>query len=210
MDKDQIDNLQEIRTLMERSSRFLSLSGLSGISAGIIALIGAAIAFFYLDFDERYFDVNSYFSKRSCQFQSKMNFIILDAILILILALSAGYFFTSRKAKKQGLKIWNNTAKRLLVNLFIPLITGGLFCIVLLYHGMFFLVAPATLIFYGLALINASKYTLPDIRYLGISEIILGLAGSVMVGYGLVIWTIGFGVLHIIYGTVMYRKYERG
>ena len=97
----------------------------------------------------------------------------------------------------------------MLVNLFIPLISGGIFCLILLYHNIFFLVAPCTLLFYGVALLNASKYTLPDIRYLGISEIALGLIGSIFVGYGLIIWSIGFGVLHLIYGTVMYLKYER-
>ena len=210
MSKEQLENLHEIRNLMEKSSRFLSLSGLSGVFAGIIALIGAAVAFFYLDFDQRYFDINRYFyNKMFLKLNHSVAFLIMDALLILILALTAGIYFTTRKAKKKGLKVWDRTAKRMLVNLFIPLIAGGFFCLILLYHNIFFLVAPCTLLFYGVALLNASKYTLPDIRYLGISEIALGLIGSVFVGYGLVIWAVGFGVLHIIYGTVMYLKYEK-
>ncbi len=96
----------------------------------------------------------------------------------------------------------------MIINLLIPLVAGGIFCLILIYHKLLFLIASATLIFYGLALINGSKYTLHEIRYLGISEIFLGLLASVFTGYGLVFWTIGFGVLHIIYGILMYLKHE--
>jgi hypothetical protein len=44
---------------------------------------------------------------------------------------------------------------------------------------------------------------------LGICEIGLGLIASIYMGYGLLFWAVGFGVLHIIYGIVMYMKYER-
>jgi hypothetical protein len=95
------------------------------------------------------------------------------------------------------------------INLAIPLAVGGIFCAILLYHGIVYLMAPAMLIFYGLALVNGSKYTLTDIRYLGLSEIVLGVFAAFFIGYGLLAWAIGFGVLHIVYGTLMYYKYER-
>ncbi|MFO7655850.1 MAG: hypothetical protein R6W78_02180 [Bacteroidales bacterium] len=210
MKREQLESLHEIRSLMEKSSRFLSLSGLSGVSAGVIALIGAAVAFFYLEFDQRYFDINRYFyNGLHLKLQQQIGFLVLDAIIVLVLALTVGVYFTTRKAKKKNLQVWNSAAKRMLINLFIPLIAGGLFCLILLYHHIYFLIAPCTLIFYGLALLNASKYTLPDIRYLGICEIALGIAGSFFIGYGLIIWAIGFGALHIVYGTAMYLKYER-
>jgi hypothetical protein len=204
-----IQQLNEIRNLMERSSRFISLSGLSGVSAGIIALIGAGVAFFYLDFDQRYFVINRYFAEMSyLKLGNSWLFITLDALIVLLLALFSGVYFTTRKSRKQGLKVWDNTARRMLINLFIPLSTGGIFCLILLYHHLIFLVAPATLIFYGLALLNASKYTLHEIRGLGISEIILGLMAAWLVGYGLLFWAIGFGVMHIFYGLMMYFRYE--
>jgi len=208
--QEQIQNLSEIRSLMERSSRFLSLSGLSGISAGLIALIGAGVAFFYLDYDERYFNVNRYFIDRLYGIlQSGIGFLVADALIILVLALASGIYFTTRKARRNKLKVWDSTTKRLLVNVFIPLAAGGIFCLALLYYRVFFLVAPATLVFYGLALVNASKYTLPDVRILGISEIVTGLVASFLVGYGLLFWAFGFGVLHILYGFIMYYRYER-
>lgn len=206
--KEHLQTLTEIRSLMERSSRFISLSGLSGVFAGIFALAGAYV--FYDNYATGPFS-DSY-SLRANGDAGGMHintFILLDAAIVIALALGVGCLLTIRNSKKKGISVWDATAKRLLINLFIPLVTGGLFCMVLLLKGYITIVPPATLVFYGLALINASKYTLNDIRFLGLCEIALGLTGMVMPGYGLLLWATGFGVLHIIYGALMYYKYER-
>lgn len=203
-----LEDLAVIRSMMEQSTRFLSLSGLSGVVAGLAALAGAITAFYYLDIP--FFDVRGYYveSYEYSNWGLNLNqFFLLDAAIVLIVALLGGFYFTSRKAKNEGKKIWTQASQRLAVNLFIPLATGGLFSLLLLQHGLFGVVAPTTLIFYGLALLNASKYTLDDIRYLGISEIVLGLIATYFIGYGLLFWAIGFGVLHIVYGLRMYFKY---
>ncbi|HLG02017.1 MAG TPA: hypothetical protein VI731_00380 [Bacteroidia bacterium] len=215
--QDQLEALNEMRDLMKRSSRFLSLSGISGIAAGVFALLGAIAAWLFLRGD-----LQAYFSPDEWQygqhgapgesllgFPKYYSFFIAVALLVLSCSLLAGWYFSRRKAKKQGIPFWDATAWRVLVNLSIPLATGGFFCLVLLYYGITGLVAPSMLIFYGLALLNAGKYTLEDIRYLGISEIILGLISTLFISYGLLFWALGFGALHIIYGTVMYFKYER-
>ena len=207
--EDQLAHLAEIRSMMEQSSRFLSLSGLSGVSAGIIAIIGAAAAYMKLGLDSL---VGHELSSTPGQRFSagEVNFLILDAIIVLIAAILAGYFFTMRKAKRSGQKISGGPARRLAFSLIIPLVTGGIFCLILIYkYNLIGLVAPLTLIFYGLTLLNASKFTLDDVKYLGISEIILGLIATLYIGYGFWFWIIGFGILHIIYGTLMYFKYER-
>jgi len=215
MDKhnEHLENLSEIRSLMERSSRFISLSGLSGVVAGIFAIMGSMAAYWYLGKDSAYDVARPYYEYAETRSGlPNIDFYIFfftDAILVLTASLLAGSILTIRASRKKGHATWGPTAKRLLINILIPLVTGGLFCLVLLYHGLIGMVAPATLVFYGLALINASKYTLDDIRYLGICEIALGLISSVYIGYGLIFWTIGFGLLHIIYGLVMYNKYEK-
>ena len=208
--KEYLDNLNEIKSLMEKSSRFLSLSGLSGVIAGLTALAGAALAYFY--FDGKLFNPDFIFELLRGDYIEVTNgitFLLTDAIVVLIVAFAGAIYFTNRKAKKDEVKAWDKSAKRTLINLAIPLFTGGLFSLVLAYHLQISLIAPATLIFYGLALINAGKYTVKDIRYLGIIEIILGLAASFFTGYGLILWIIGFGILHIFYGIIMYVKYER-
>ncbi len=208
MDKSQkyIEDLNEIRSLMERSSRFISLSGLSGVFAGIWALAGAFTA--HIVIGKSSYILNERMTGRYIQ-DNTFLYLMGIAISVLILAIATGIFFTQRKAKKNGLRIWDKLGLRLLTNLSIPLVTGGVFCLILLFYGIYGLVAPATLIFYGLALLNASKYTLHEIRFLGITEIALGLISAFFIGYGLYFWAIGFGVLHIIYGLVMYYKYDR-
>ncbi|WP_028664083.1 hypothetical protein [Runella zeae] len=202
-----LETLNEIRDLMQRSSKFLSLSGLSGISAGIVALIGATVAYLRLKTDTLYDEQSAQlagFTRRQM-----MEFVLLDGAIVLILAIGFGIFFTVRKAKKAGQPIWNSTSKRVVISLLIPLVTGGIFCLAMFYRGILWVSFPATLIFYGLALLNASKYTVRDLEYLGISEVVLGLFSLFLTGYNLLIWAFGFGVLHIIYGAVMYFKYDR-
>lgn len=206
-ENEQLEALSDIRSMMERSSRFISLSGLSGVFAGVFALAGAFVAYNKItaaSSDVLYNLRHDYNTELDLLF-----FFVIDALCVLAASLTAGIFLTIRKARKKQQSIWDNTAKRLLINLFIPLAAGGLFCLVLIYHGLFALVGPATLIFYGLALLNASKYTLHDIRTLGICEIALGLVSSVYLGYGIIFWSIGFGILHIVYGVMMYFKYEK-
>lgn len=190
---------------MDRSSRFISLSGLSGVAAGISALIGAAVIKWYLVTH----NINYSQTLGRNLTRESILFLISVAGLVFILALCSATYFTARNAKKNSQRVWNSKTERMLINLFMPLAAGGIFCAVLIYHNLLYLVAPVMLIFYGCALLNASKYTLSDIRYLGIFEIILGLLASFFVGYGLLAWTMGFGVLHIVYGMLMYFKYER-
>ena len=210
MKNNPVNQIAEIKEMMEKSSRFISISGLSGISVGIIAIVGALYAFFQLDYDLRYFQPEMYYKNYANIFSiNKIFELFLNAAIVLVAALSSAVIFTVRKAKKNNLKVWNRITKVLLANLFLPLISGGIFCIFLAYYRLIFLVAPATLIFYGLALINASKYTFNEIRWLGISEIILGLIATMFAGYGLFAWATGFGILHIIYGSAMYFKYDR-
>lgn len=190
---------------MEKSSRFISLSGLSGVMAGIYALIGAAIAY------------NLVYTSQDLVYdqlivrdvRGNVGSLILISASVLLAAVLTGIYLTRKKARKQGLKTWDESAKRSLINLMIPLIAGGILVIIFYQQGLIPMIAPITLIFYGLGLINASHYTYRDIRLLGISEVILGLIASAVIGYGLLIWAIGFGVLHIIYGALMYFKYER-
>ncbi|MFL5763078.1 MAG: hypothetical protein ACJ77K_03990 [Bacteroidia bacterium] len=200
--KEHLQQLSDIRSMMERSSRCISLSGLSGVFAGVFALVGAYLA------KVKIYELNDYM-RGTDDLYNGLIYLLADAATVLIASLLVGTLLTVRNSRRKGVAVWDSTARRLLINLAIPLATGGLFCLILLYHGDIGMVAPATLIFYGLALINASKYTFNDIRYLGVCEIILGLAASLYIGYGLLFWAIGFGVLHIVYGTVMYFKYER-
>lgn len=194
--------------MMERSSRFISLSGLSGVFAGLFALAGAGAFHIFINNKLNYGYVDLARRIDIGIQPTLITFCLLDAFAVITLSLLFAFYFTTRKAKSVGQSIWDTTAQRLLINLAIPLIAGGLYCLVLLKYGWFGLIAPTTLIFYGLALLNASKYTLDEIRWLGLSEVVLGLAGCFFIGYGITLWVFGFGILHIIYGLVMYVRYD--
>lgn len=198
------EDLLHIRSMMERSSRFISLSGLSGVVAGLAAIIGAVYVYFVFQRE----GIDYFEGDRNIFGRQLVNELVLTGAVILVVAILSGYILTANKSKKKGLKIWDATTKRLLMTFVIPLVTGGLFCLILLYHHLFVLVAPATLIFYGLALVSAERYTLTDIKYLGYCQILLGLLSFLFLGWGLIAWTIGFGVLHIVYGLIMHRKYK--
>lgn len=203
-----LQELAEIRNLMEKSSRFLSLSGLSGISAGIIAIAGALAAWiFFRSADIRYDEY--YHALGEAKGVNVLRFLVMDVILVLLLAIGSGLYFSSRRARKMEIPFWNSASKHLLVNLFIPLVTGGILCIILLFRQGLNLVAPMMLVFYGLALINAGKYTQYNINYLGITEILTGLLAMIFIQYSFFFWALGFGVWHILYGSIFYFRYER-
>jgi uncharacterized membrane protein HdeD (DUF308 family) len=64
------------------------------------------------------------------------------------------------------------------------------------------------LIFYGLALVSAGKFTFGEIHYLGMLEVLTGLLALVFPSIALFLWAFGFGVLHILYGLIMHKKYR--
>jgi len=204
-EKDYIQDITEIRSMMERSSKFLALSGWEGILAGIYALSGAFVAYKFFNFNP---DKILYTIESGDATAGLTNVIIL-AIVVLILALGSAVLFSNKNAGKRGEKLWNPTTRRLLANMSVPLVAGGLLILVLISKGLIGLVAPCTLIFYGFALYNASMLTYKAVKILGFVEIGLGLISAYFVEYGLLIWALGFGVVHIIYGIYMYYKYER-
>lgn len=204
-EKEIYTELNSIRNLMERSAKFISLSGLSGIMAGIYALIGAGLGYYIVYGSSSGLQYRDYYVNEQ-EIIWKLFFI---ALLVLLLSLTTGIWLTLRKASKKNQNVWNPASKNLLVSMAIPLFTGGIFILILLFRGYYGILAPASLIFYGLSLVAASHYTYTDVKWLGILEILLGLFAALLPGYGIVFWTIGFGVLHIVYGSIMHFKYDR-
>ncbi len=205
MTKDYLQDIQDIKSIMEERSRFLSLSGLSGILAGIYALVGAYVAYQFATTASSI----AYKDIKAGLLTPIVFKLLAVAAIVLLLSVGTAYFFTRRKAKRRNEAMWTPATKRALKSFILPLITGGLFCVLLFFRKYTLLLAPTTLIFYGLALYSASKYTVKDVGMLGILEIIVGLVCMLYPGKGIFFWAFGFGVLHILYGTIMYFKYDR-
>ena len=211
-EQESLQTLQDIRQMMDRSSRFISLSGLSGIGAGLCALAGAWVAHDYVSGEKEHFidpqlaltqlAANDY----AVLLNSRLFWI---AAATFVSAILVAFIFTWMKSKRDAVPVWGTTARRLMLSVTIPLIAGGIFLFRLLQFDSIALVAPGCLIFYGLALVNASRFTLSEIRYLGYTQISIGIINLWFLGYGLYFWAAGFGILHIVYGFYMWKRYER-
>jgi hypothetical protein len=198
-ERDHIQDITEMRSMMERSSKFMSLSGWAGVMAGIYALAGAWIAYAMLDFNP---DAIFYTTPNLPK-------VIFLALGILILAFITAIYFSRKKAKNKGEKIWNATSRRLLVNMAVPLLTGGVLTVILISKGLIGFITTVMLLFYGLALFNAGNFTIIEVRLMGLVQIILGLINIWFIEYSLLLWAVGFGVVHIVYGIYMHFRYER-
>lgn len=194
-----LTELHEIRKLMESSSRFLTLSGLSGVLVGIIALAAAYLASLLISGNS---------NREIFSGQAVSQLILLGAVTLLI-SLATILILTRQRASRAGKKFWNPASRLILVNLSVPLVSGGILILVFIFREYFDLIASACLLFYGLALVNAAKFTHHEIFFLGILQVLLGLAAAIFPALGLLLWALGFGVLHLIYGTLMYFRYER-
>jgi uncharacterized protein YjeT (DUF2065 family) len=202
-----LQTLEHIKSVMDRSARVLSLSGWSGIWAGIIALCGATAAYYSLSDYYGGYLLQGGFNVE--QFKDLRNQLFLIALATLVLAVLGAFYFTYRKHRSQNLALWNSASRNMLTSISIPLLAGGVLIVAFLKHSHWNYIASTTLIFYGLALINGSKYTLSDIKYLGLIEVILGCIGLFLPPqYDLYLWALGFGILHIVYGIIMWRKYD--
>ena len=205
---DYLEDLKIIKKVMEESSRFLSLSGLSGLFAGIIALAGAAVAGLII-MKNSFLLTEEYLNILSAEgSKSQRILLIINALIILTSSIAVSVYLSYRRSIKQGLKIWTPVSRRLLLNLLIPLVTGAVFIIILYINREWKFIIPSMIIFYGLSLISAGKFTYSEIFYLGLAEIITGILCTLLPIYGFFFWCFGFGLLHIIYGLSFYRKYE--
>ena len=202
-----LNHLKEIRGMMEKSTKFLSLSGLSGVFAGIFALLGALAAFIYFDSGNIKYD--EYYNVLGDTPVNALRFLLIDGLVVLTLAMLSGYYFSRRKAKKMKVSFWNPSAKQMMLHLLLPLLAGGFIILILLWRNQMNFIPSFTLIFYGLGLISASKFSTGEIFYLGVFEVITGLLSLVFCGYDLYFWAFGFGVLHILYGSIMYFRYDK-
>jgi hypothetical protein len=183
--------------MMERSTKFLSISGMSGVLAGIFALAGAVAAYFV-----------AYRGWRITDLSFGTDYLII-AVTVLILAAVPGFWLSVRKARRNDSKFWTPVTRQILTDFAIPMVAGGFFCIALIWHRLGDFAQAATLLFYGLALISAGKRTYGDVRKLGTCQVVLGILAAFRPEYGLFFWAFGFGILHIFYGIVMHYRYDR-
>jgi len=203
--KDLIEEIGQIRSLMEKSSKFMSISGLSGVLIGSYALLGVALGYYIVYGFQSEFGYRDYYITDT----GIIIKLVIIASVVLLASIVTGVWMAKRKAKHLGQSIWNPTSKSLAMAMSVPLITGGLLSIILALKGFYGLIAAGMLIFYGLSLYAAGTFTFKELRWLGILDILLGLLALCLPGYGIWFWAFGFGILHIVYGLIVHQRYEK-
>lgn len=198
-ERDYLEDLAEIRMMMQRSSKFLSLSGWAGIMAGIYALVGAYMA--YMLFNFRPSDI-LYEAPHTGK-------LILLGSIILIVSIGTAMLLSRQRAQKKGESAWNSTSRRMLITMAVPLLTGGLILLVLLSYELAAFLIPVSLVFYGMALFNAGHFTFREVQMLGICQSALGILALIFIPYSVLIWAVGFGLMNMVYGIYIHLKYER-
>jgi hypothetical protein len=199
------EELAEIKSMMERSTRFLSLSGLSGILAGIYALVAAGLAWYWIYFPSSSWGTGA----ESLSFRDLLNRLLLLGLITLLAAVSTAYALSKKKGTAATQPFWSPASKRFLQSLFLPVALGGFFCFALLHESAFELIPAALLLFYGIGLVQSAQFTLGEIKNLGYTQLVLGLLAAFFPAFGLLCWAMGFGIFHLIYGTLMYFRHER-
>ena len=199
-----LQELLHIKKMMERSTKFSSVSGMSSVAAGICALLGIWLVVRSIAEWKA-----SHIQDPGAPIEDLATRLLVIAVTTFAAALISSFIFVYLRCKKLDIPVLGMSARRVIINMAIPLVMGSLFIFRLATSGDYKLIPPACLIFYGLALINASKYTLDEIRYLGFAELLIGILNLWILGYGLIFWGIGFGLMHIIWGVIIWWKYEK-
>lgn len=199
-----LDEIAHIRKLMERSSKFVSISGLSGVLIGIYALLGAVFGYVKIyGFNSEVGFRDHYVNEPDIVLQ-----LIIAGALVLLLSLLTAVYMGFRKARRSKQSVWNTTSRSMLTAVGLPLLLGGILAFIFIHKGYYDLIAGTLLVFYGVALRAGSRFTFHEVSWLGLLEVLLGLFALLIPGYGLYFWATGFGVLHIIYGLIVYKKYD--
>lgn len=205
-----LNQIDDIRNMMERSSRFISLSGLSGVLAGVFGLIGSILVSIHVSgFEISPLDFSQQGFAGIAEQLYAHHYIIMIAVLTLLFSVFTSIVFTMSKAKRNQYQIWDRVAKKMVLSLATPVFFGGLFILALLGVNLPHFMPGVSLLFYGMGLLMASRYTWGEIYYLGLVEMILGIGACFFFEFGLIFWGLGFGIMHIIYGIWLYIKYDR-
>lgn len=208
--KEAINTLNEIKDLMEKSSRFQSIDGWSIIIIGILASIVSAGAWLLLLPHPQLEWLPA--SCNGILINSPYRTLIASICALVLLGISflTVSLMSYRKVKKQkGSFSFDQTIRRPLFHFCVPMIAGGLFCLAMLLQGHYGLTSTFMLVFYGLALLNASHYTHRSIALLGYGELLLGIIDCFVVTHAILFWFFGFGLLHILFGIYfLINKYN--
>lgn len=192
------EDILHIRTVMDRTVKFGSVSGTAGIISGFVAIASALVAWQWLG-------VGLFVDPDSFSYTEGKYLLLLGAA-VMALSVTTAAVLSVRNAARRKESIWTGTTQRLVYAMAVPLVPGGLFALLLLYAGSLYLALAATLIFYGIAMHSAAAFSHAEFRPLGLLCTASGLAAAAFPAYSLLFWLLGFGLLNIIFGLVINKR----
>jgi hypothetical protein len=181
-----MDNLRFIRETMERSASFTAVSGRGGVVMGLVALLAAILA------------------------RNDTGSATWVAIWMVAAAVSLGLasLLIARKARDAGLTLLSGPGRKFAWNVTPPLVVGGLLTVALLGAGATELLPATWLLLYGTGVVTGGAFSVLIVPLMGLTFMALGtMALFASPALGNAFMAVGFGGLHIVFGTIIWRKY---
>jgi hypothetical protein len=181
-----LDNLRFIRETMERSASFTAIPGYGGILMGVTA-IGAAIIAHY---------------------QPSLRGWLVTWLVEAFLAFGIGILAMWQKAKNSGDSLNSAPARKFAFGFAPPLIAGIILTGLLYFKGLFTYLPAVWLTLYGTAVVTGGAYSVRIVPIVGWIFMSLGLVSVFLpTGYGNLLMGLGFGLLHLVFGLIVARRY---
>lgn len=181
-----IDNLQFIRETMERSTHFTAVPGYGGMLMGATAVAAAFIA-------------NSQILLRDS---------VITWLVEAGLAFAVGLLAMWQKSKIAGQSLVSAPAKKFAFGFAPPLIVGVVIVLGLSQNGYFYVLPPVCMLCYGAAVVCGGAFSVRVVPVMGWCFIALGAVSFALpTNYGSLMMGVSFGLLHIIFGAIIARRY---
>ena len=181
-----IDNVRFIREMMERSSSFTAVPGYGGMLMGATAVVAAYIA--------------------------SQQIYLRDWLIVWLteacLAAAIGILAMWQKSRIAGESLMSAPARKFAFGFAAPLVSGIAVTLGLWRNEHYEVMAPVWMLSYGAAVVTGGAFSVRAVPVMGWAFIAFGAASFALpAAYGNYMMLASFGILHIVFGAIIARKY---
>ncbi|MCL5104062.1 MAG: hypothetical protein M1133_08105 [Armatimonadetes bacterium] len=189
------ESLRLIREVMERSARYTNFSGLSGIIAGTLALIGCAatLSLAYRGLYEPY-----------------IGWYVAIWVGVFVVSIAQDFYLAQRKARKMGQRFLTPATLQIVKAVLPGVFVGLVISLVCLHQGSIDAIPAVWALGHGTALCAAGMFTVREVRIFGALQLLTGAVGLVWLSgpiSSFYLLGVSMGLYHIGFGLWMSRKY---
>ena len=181
-----MDNLTFIRQTMERATAFTAVPGWGGVGMGVLALAAATVA-----------------ETRITRTEWLITWLATSA-----LGLTLGGWTMASKARRAGTTVFSYSGRRFVLSYVPPLLVGALLTGVLVRAGLWSALPGTWLLLYGTGVVTGGAFSVRVVPLMGLCFMVLGAAALFSpASWGNLLMAAGFGLLHIVFGLIIARRY---